>query len=390
MARVTANLTRVVVTAVVLAVAVGVAVYVIAGRGSSRTVTARFASAVGVYPGTPVEILGIPVGSVQKVTPNGDSVTVEMSYDSKYHVPADAISVIVASSLVSDRYVQLAPAYSGGPKLADGATIPLSRTASPAELDDIYAALDKLSVALGPSGANQKGSLSTLVDVAAANLKGNGAALGDSITALSKAARTLSDGRGDLFGTVKNLQAFTQALSDSDVQVRHFEEQLAQVAADLAGERTDLGAALHNLSGALDEVAGFVKTNASKVHTDIVGLEGLTNILVKEQAALNETLTVAPVALANVVHLYQPDLGVLAIRTNMAALTDPLQLCQLLSAGGLLSAAGSILGSLTGTIYTTCTSLIAKFPNQATPSTSSPGSLLNGVLGGLVPVGAVP
>ena len=87
-----------------------------------------------MYPGTPVDILGVPVGSVRKVTPSDDHVAIEVSYDSKYHVPANAIAVIVANSIVSDRYVQLAPAYSGsGPTLANGAHIPMSRTASPAE-----------------------------------------------------------------------------------------------------------------------------------------------------------------------------------------------------------------------------------------------------------------
>jgi len=152
-------------------------------------------------------------------------VKIEMKYDHKYKLPADAISVVVANSLVSDRYIQLAPAYSGsGPTLKNGANIPLARTASPSELDDIYGALNELSVALGPNGANKNGSLATLVKVAAANLGGNGAAFGNSVTQLSKAAATLANGREDLFGTVRTLQVFTQALSASDKQVRHFEE----------------------------------------------------------------------------------------------------------------------------------------------------------------------
>jgi hypothetical protein len=40
----------------------------------------------------------------------------------------------------------------------------------PIELDEIYAALDKLNVALGPNGANEKGALAQLVHVGAANL----------------------------------------------------------------------------------------------------------------------------------------------------------------------------------------------------------------------------
>ena len=394
MSKLSGTAIRVIGAVVVVAIVVGVGLYLFAGA-SSKKVSANFSSGVGVYPGTPVKILGVEVGSVTKVTPKGDSVKIEMKYDHKYQLPAGAISVVVANSLVSDRYIQLAPAYSGsGPTLKDGANIPLSRTASPSELDDIYAALNQLSVALGPNGANKNGSLSTLVNIAAANLHGNGAAFGNSITQLSKAASTLANGREDLFGTVRNLQVFTQALSASDTQVRHFEEQLAQVAGDLADERADLGAALHNLTGALHDVAIFVKANVGKVHTDVVGLEDITNILVKEQSALNESLAVGPVALANVVHAYQETQGTLGTRSNLGNLLDPASVCEALNSvtlrtlpgglGALLGGTSKLLGPLTQQIAKNCTTILAQAKAAQKANPPSPNlDGLRGILGGL-------
>ncbi|HEY3736677.1 MAG TPA: MCE family protein [Jatrophihabitans sp.] len=356
----------------------------------TRTVTAQFSSAVGIYKGTPVEILGVKVGSVTKVRPEGNHVNVTLHYASKHPVPASAIAVVVANSLVSDRYVQLAPAYTSGAQLADHATIPLNRTASPAELDDVYSALDKLSTALGPNGANKNGSLNALLQVAASNLKGNGAALGQSVQSLSQAANTLANGRDDLFGTLKNLQVFTDALSASDSQVRHFEEQLAQVSGELAAERGDLGSALHQLGTALDQVATFVDTNATDLHTDITGLKNVAGVLVKNKASLDETLAIAPVALANIIHAYQSDLGVIATRSNLGSLTDPGQICQLMDAAGLLGkTAGNLLGPLTGQIVSACNSVIKNLPSsdalQLPPGTSLSDltSLLDQLLGGL-------
>jgi phospholipid/cholesterol/gamma-HCH transport system substrate-binding protein len=374
---------------VVLAIVVGGVAYFLLSGNSTKKVSAQFSSAVGVYKGTPVKILGIDVGEVTGVKPNGATVTVTMEYDSKYKLPTNAISVIVANSLVSDRFIQLAPAYKGsGPSLGRDAKIPQSRTAAPAELDDIYGALNKLSVALGPKGANKNGSLRDLVNVSAANLKGNGAALGNSITKLSQAAKTLADGRGDLFGTVKNLQAFTKALSDSDSQVRHFNTQLAQVAGDLAAERKDLGAALQNLGTALNSVAGFVNDNAKKTHTDIVGLKSLTGVLVKEQASLNETLAVAPAALANIVHAYQPDLGVLATRSNLDSLADPSALCALIDPSlipGVPDSVKSPLGSITAPLKKTCTAVLSKIPlTDLLAQLGLPSNLTGGDLGGAI------
>ena len=356
----TKSMGRIVVLVVVLAIA-GTGVYYVYFRGSGeKKVTANFDEAVGIYVGTPVKILGVNVGTVESVKPGTSGVKVTMSYDAAYKLPAAVQGVEVANSLVSDRYIQLQPVYTKGAVMRDGGTIANKNTSGPAELDDIYSSLNQLSVALGPTGANKggksSGALSTLLTVSAANLKGNGAALGNSITQLSKAARTLSGSRGDLFQTVSNLQTFTKALKNSDGQVKLFNTQLAQVAGDLASERSDLGQALHDLGIALNNVGNFVKKNASKLHTTITGLTTLTNVLVKEKGSLEETLAVAPVALANIVHAYAPSVGGIATRSNLSSLTNPVSFCELISQSvlsGLLS-----VTTLTPTLKSTCTSVL--------------------------------
>ncbi|MDP9091678.1 MAG: MCE family protein [Actinomycetota bacterium] len=382
------SMIRTLVATVIVAVVVVAGVYLLTG-GSSKTINASFRSGVGVYPGTPVKVLGIQVGSVTKVTPQGGSVKVEMSYGSSYKVPANASAYIVANSLVSDRYIQLSPAYVGGPVTPSGGTIPLERTASPAELDDIFNALNTLSVTLGPNGANKNGALSTLVNVGAANLNGNGAALASSIKNLSLAATTLANGSTDLFGTVTNLRNFTDALSQSDAQVRSFNSLLATVANDLSNERADLGGALHNLSIALNSVASFVKANAAATHTDIVGLENITGVLVKDQAALNEALVAGPIALSNLTHAYQEQTGTLGTRSNLAGLTTPAglagQICDLFHAvagdaltQGLLQ---GLLGNLFSGLFTTCAKITGG--STAAASTNNLSGLTNGLTGSL-------
>jgi phospholipid/cholesterol/gamma-HCH transport system substrate-binding protein len=344
---------QVIAAVVVLVVLAGAGYYVLFHKSVKR-VTAHFTAAVGVYAGSDVRMLGIKIGKIDKVAPQGTSVRVDMEYDSKYTLPADAIAVIIPPSIVSDRYVQLAPVYKGGAALSDHGDIPLDRTASPVELDDIYKALNTLSTALGPHGANkasapgQNGPLTDLVNVLADNLKGTGTQLGQTVADLSQATKTLADNREDLFGTVKNLQAFSDALASSDAQVRKFNDQLAQVARDLADERGDLAAALHNLSTALTTVATFIKTNQGSFHADVAGLEVVTNVLVKQKAALNEALAVAPVALSNLAHAYNPSSGTLDNRSNLDSLTDPAVIC------GTLKLLGELPSALTDPITRTC------------------------------------
>jgi phospholipid/cholesterol/gamma-HCH transport system substrate-binding protein len=318
----------------VLALLIGLAV-VLWPSGGSRHVRAEFVRAVGLYEGSDVRILGVKVGKVTSVRPAGDRVVVDMTYDDKYSVPADAKAVVVSPSVVGDRYVQLTPVYRSGPKLAEDARIRLADTAVPVELDRIFSSLDDLNVALGPEGANRTGALSRLLAVGADNLDGEGTKINRTVTDFSKALSTLSTKRDDLFGTVRNLQVFTTALAGSDSQVRAFNSDLASVADQLAGERGELALALKNLAVALSEVASFVKDNRKDLTTDIAGLADITGVLAKQKDALAEVLDAGPVALSNLQNAYNPASGTLDTRDNAEQLDDPgLFLCSLLTSLG--------------------------------------------------------
>ncbi|HEX6498669.1 MAG TPA: MCE family protein [Micromonosporaceae bacterium] len=313
----------------VAAVAVAVVVVAVVGfaawgpHTATRRLVAHFTRAVGIFPGSDVRILGVKVGEVVAVTPQGGSVRVDMRYDSRYPVPADAHAAIIPPSVVSDRYVQLTPGYTGGATLADGADLPVSRTAVPLEIDDVYQALDRFSRALGPSGANADGALSDLVATGRANLDGNGEDLHAALGNLSRFAGTLSDSRQDLFATLDNLQTFTTTLARSDQQVREFNQRLAQVADQLAADRDELAQALASLATALAEVTTFVRDNRDELKADVAALADITAVLVREQNAIREVLDVGPTALSNLNLAYNARSGTLDTRDNAMGPYDP-------------------------------------------------------------------
>lgn len=298
-------------------------------------VTAYFPRTVGIYPGSDVRVLGIPIGEVRKITPQGGRVRVELEYDAEYKVPEDAQAAIINSSVVSDRYLQLLPVHRGGPVLRSGAVIPEERTAVPVELDRVFDSLRMTADALGPQGANKDGSLSRLLAVSADNLQGQGAQLHQTVEDLSRAVTTLSDGRQNLFGTVRNLQVFTATLAADDADVRSFNANLAKVADQLAGERKDLAAAIKHLAAALADVSEFVEKNKKDLTADVKGLAKVTEVLVTQRAALQELLDVAPAGLSNLQNAYNPSAGTLDTRSNPEQLHDPAELlCSLLRTTG--------------------------------------------------------
>ncbi|MFC9245611.1 MCE family protein [Streptomyces sp. NPDC057136] len=298
-------------------------------------VTAYFPRTVGIYPGSDVRVLGVRIGEVKKITPQGDRVRVELEYEGERKVPADAKAAIINSSVVSDRYLQLLPVYRKGPAMESGAVIPEHRTAVPVELDRVFDSLRTTADALGPRGANKNGSLSRLLGVGADNLQGQGEQLHTTVEDLSQAVTTLSGGRQDLFGTVRNLQVFTAALSADDDSVRSFNDSLAEVAGQLSGERKDLAAAVKHLAAALADVTDFVKNNKKALTSNVKGLSDVTRVLVTQRAALEELLEVAPAGLSNLQNAYNPSSGTLDTRSNPDHPQDPAAvLCSLLRTTG--------------------------------------------------------
>jgi len=283
-------------------VAGGVLLYHSTHRG--RQITAYFAESIGVYPGSTVRVLGVPVGTVDSVRPEGTRVRVTMTLSHGVAVPAGVDAVVIAPSIVADRYIQLTPAYTSGPQLPGGAVIPMARTAVPVEIDQVYASLAKLANALGPNGANKHGALSDLIKTGAANLAGNGAYLGKMLTEFGGLSKTLGDSSGNLFATIAALQRFTTMLKNNNGQVRLAEGQLAQVSAFLASDRRDLSAAITDLAVALNRVKGFIGGNRALIESNVSKLATITSILARERASLAEALDVAPLAADNLVNAY--------------------------------------------------------------------------------------
>jgi virulence factor Mce-like protein len=307
---------------IVAALLVGAAV-VLWPNGKERHLTAYFTSAVGLYPGADVRVLGIRVGQVTSVDPAGASVRVELKYDAEQKVPADAQAVIVNQTLVSDRYIQLTPVYKGGGVLADGTTLPVTRTVVPVEFDDVTGSLNGLNKALGPEGANSGGALSRLLQVGADNLSGQGEDIRGTIKDTAAVLSTLSEDRGDITATVENLRKITAALAANDQQVRNFTDHLSGVSGQLAGEKDELGAALQTLGPTLRNVTQFVKGNRTELAANVRQLAQVTSVLVKQKDALGEFLTAAPVGIANLAHAYDPISGTLGTRADLRQFKNP-------------------------------------------------------------------
>jgi virulence factor Mce-like protein len=323
---------------VVLLLVVAGVVWMFSGSSDSKMVTAYFPRAVSVYEGSDVRVLGVAVGQVEEVEPEGTKVKVVMTYDAEVEIPKTAQAVLISPSVVGDRYIQLTPAYESGPVMADNTVIDVDRTAIPLELDEIYSSIDELTVALGPQGANKDGALTDLLEQTAKNFGGQGAAFHQTIKDFGRFSETLDNNKDELFDSTAKLQGFIKTLADNDQTVRSFNRSLGEVSTLLADERQELTTALSSLGVALEEVARFVKTNRAVLGRNIKDVNRVAKVLVRQRAALDGLLKAGPLALTNLYHTYNPGNGTLDTNANLGNLEHELEsnpeavLCALVSA----------------------------------------------------------
>jgi phospholipid/cholesterol/gamma-HCH transport system substrate-binding protein len=365
------------------------------GGGNNRTITADFTQTTSLYVGSEVRVLGVPVGKVTGLDPRGEFVRATIEVDADVDLPADVKAVIVSPAIVGDRFVQLAPAYSGGAKLAAGAHLGEDSTAVPVELDQIYQSLDDLSVALGPDGANADGALSDLVSSTAEQLDGQGAQLNETLRNFGEFSSTLSDNSDELFAGVRQIEDFVSMLEENDATVRAFNDNTAAVADVLEAERDDLAATLSTLTTALTSVEGLVSENRTTLRANVVNLKSLAEVLAARQSEIGEFAVSAPTTLSNVTLAYNPIYGTLDTHANLPGTVIDLLLgpdgpiggiCMLLSQtpemGGSLCATltdllGPLLGGLTGPVTGGEASTEPSAPTAAAPqaSTTAPSAL---------------
>ena len=314
----------------------------------AKTITAYFTTAIAIYPGDDVRVSGIKVGSISAIHPDGTRAKMTMHVDHGVPIPADAKAVIVAQNLVAARYVQLTPAYrSSGATMRDGAIIPVERTAVPVEWDEVKDQLMRLATDLGPNSQVSSSSVGRFIDSAANALGGNGDKLRQTLAQLSGVGRLLADHSGNVTDIIKNLQTFVTALRDSNQQIVQFNNRLATLSSVLDDSRSDLDAALTNLSSALPEVQRFIGETRDQTSEQIARLADLTQILVDNKMALKNVLHVTPNALANAYNDYETDTGTIRGGFTLSNLANPINLyCSSIEALGNVTATES--GKLCG------------------------------------------
>ena len=306
---------------------------------TTNTVVAYFEQANALYPGDDVAIMGVQVGSVDKIEPDGDKMKVTFHYQSKYKVPANASAFILNPTLVASRNIQLEPPYNGGPVLTNNAVLPLERTQVPVEWDELRNSISKTVSALGPTPENPKGPLGDAIESLADGLAGKGDAINKSLNSLSTALTALNDSRGETFAVLRGLATFLTALKINEQQLVSLNSNLAQITSSLTPNDHEVADAVEQLNSLLPVLHKFLDHNGQLATHDINNLSEATTPLVQPDTAnaLETFLHVFPTFAANANNAYHPSHGALAIIPAVVNFANPLNfICSTIQAGSRL------------------------------------------------------
>ncbi|MGC5246533.1 MCE family protein [Gordonia sp. DT219] len=265
--------------------------------GRAIEVTAFFPNTAGLHPTNDVAVLGMPVGQITKIEPQGNRVMVKFTIDKNVPVPVDATAAIVNTSIVTTRHLELSPAYATGPKLTDGAVM-RNEGRSPVSVDQLFDAVDKLVTNLSGQAPGE-GPVGDLIDITNGITADNGQRLQEAINQLGSSSQVIS-GNGDaIVEIVKSVQQLTAALVANYPKMKDFSNSINQVSEMLGRQSPGLVATMNDLNQTLQNTSEFLHNNAGTIGASTGRLAALAENLSDFSRQVVETIDVGPLLFQN-------------------------------------------------------------------------------------------
>jgi len=235
------------------------------------TATATFSNATTLRPDAPVRIAGVNVGKVTKIDPNGDNADVTFTVDAEGLPLHDDATITIRPRLFlgGNYFLDLRPGSPSAPDLPDGGTIPVTRTATAVELDEVLTALqrpDRKNLGLllegygsalvdKPTPKNDIGMDPDVVGLSGAQAINKsfdyGGRAGKSSSQVSEAL--LGEQAGDLRGLIKASGSVFQQLASRDQQLSELITNFSVTTGAFASEATNLQNTLAQLAPTLEQ-----------------------------------------------------------------------------------------------------------------------------------------
>jgi phospholipid/cholesterol/gamma-HCH transport system substrate-binding protein len=263
---------------------------------SSKEYKAEFVDATGVVNGDEIRIAGVKVGNVKDVEiVDKTRALVTFSVEDSAAVTSATHAQIRYRNLVGQRYISLSQqGDDNGSRLAEGATIPVSKTSPALDLTVLFNGFKPLFQALSPEDIN------TLSYEIVQVFQGEGGTVEGLLGHTASVTQTLAD-RDQVIGElITNLNETLTTIGNRDKQFSALLVNLKDLVSGLAKDKDPLLGSLESISALSVETADLIKGIRKPFVQDIKGLRGTAGNLAKNRAEIDRALQVLPIKLEKV------------------------------------------------------------------------------------------
>jgi phospholipid/cholesterol/gamma-HCH transport system substrate-binding protein len=250
-------------------------------------------NAGGIFPDADVTYRGVSVGRVGAVNLTATGVEADLDIsDSAPPIPDRLHAAVADLSAVGEQYVDLRPAASSGPYLADGSVIPVRDTSLPLPVTSLLTSINALSTSL------PLGSLRTVMNELSTGLAYQGTNLQGIIDGNSALIRTANANLPQTTALINNSrQVLSTQLSESSA-LTAFGQNSELLASQLDQSNGDLQQLIVNTPLAASQVTGLLQDNNVTLGALIANLLTTSEVTLTRGKALDELLSVLPAAVA--------------------------------------------------------------------------------------------
>ncbi|WP_278263070.1 MlaD family protein [Nocardia sp. AG03] len=278
----------------------------------TRAYCAELPDAIGLYEGSAVTVLGVPVGRVTGIRVAGATAHVEFTVRADRKLPPDVGAVTVSDTLVADRRLALIGAEPTGPAWNPASCI--TRTLTPKSLSQTFDALARLADQLNGADSTTRGELGAGIDALDRATAGTGGQINDIVLALSRALSAPDAAIGHFGELLDALAALAQRARGGWGQVETTVSGLPQTFEDIVVIAfPPIIEIVDTLSDLLPQLNDVILMFGAPALRAVNSVPDLPRLIAAGVASLSEVIAMTPTIATALTSAVDPHTGALTI-----------------------------------------------------------------------------
>jgi phospholipid/cholesterol/gamma-HCH transport system substrate-binding protein len=258
----------------------------VSGSGGGVTVSAVFSDVGDLVTGAPVQLSDVPIGQVTRITLDGDRARVTMAFDHGVSVPENVTAKLERTTILGQRFIELASPVHAGPPLATGSRV--TRT-------EVVPTVEQLVSA----GAQVFGSVSTsqlaqIIATGGQGFAGQAASLRQLLNDLSSVTAGYAAHTSQISTTITSLDQLGTSLAPDAGTDAQALTNLSQTVAVLARQSSRFENLLTALNGLSVQGKSLLSTYYPQITTQLRALNAVSGQLALNQQNLAGLLEYLP------------------------------------------------------------------------------------------------